>query len=151
MQDPPSYSLHDSLGYRLSLAARLQERRLDDGLRQLGLSRTTWCLLLGVGSEGLRHPSDLAQFVGIDRTATSRALRQLEAAGLIARKPGVGDRRTTEVSLTDQGREALVRGVPMAEANNAAMAAKLSADELDTLHRLLSRLTRGEATALERI
>ncbi|MEM1302763.1 MAG: MarR family transcriptional regulator, partial [Pseudomonadota bacterium] len=79
------YRLHDSLGYNLSLAARLQERRLDDGLRSLALTRTNWCILLAVGVEGLSGPSDIAAFVGIDRTATSRALRQMEQAGLIER------------------------------------------------------------------
>jgi DNA-binding MarR family transcriptional regulator len=47
-----------------------------------------WCILLAVEEEGLKNPSEIAQFVGIDRTATSRALRQLEDEGLIAREMG---------------------------------------------------------------
>ena len=79
-----TYRLHNSLGYRLSRVARIQERRLDLGLRRIGLTRTTWCVLLAVGNEGLSQPSDIAEFIGIDRTATSRALRQMEADDLIA-------------------------------------------------------------------
>ena len=142
------YRLHASLGYRLSLAARLQERRLEAGLKRLGLTRTTWCALLAVGVEGLAQPSEIAEFIGIDRTATSRALRQMEADGMIARVGGETDRRTTTVSLTEKGRQLLARGTPFAEANNAKMAAKLDPDEEAELRRLLSQLTEGEDTAL---
>jgi MarR family transcriptional regulator for hemolysin len=112
--------LHTSLGYQLSLASRLQERRMDEGLRGIGLTRTTWCVLLAVGNEALTQPSEIAAFVGIDRTATSRALRQMEEAGLIDRsvgcqEDGVGDKRTRTVALTDLGRQRLAEGTSLAE------------------------------------
>lgn len=142
------YRLHASLGYRLSLAARLQERRLEAGLKRLGLTRTNWCALLAVGVEGLTQPSEIAEFIGIDRTATSRALRQMEADGMIAREGGEADRRTTTVSLTEKGHRLLARGIPFAEANNAAMAVKLQPGEERELRRLLARLVEGEDAAL---
>ena len=114
-----TYRLHDSLGFRLSRAARIQERRLDAGLKTLGLTRITWCVLLAVGNEDLAQPSEIADFVGIDRTAASRALRQMEADGLVARHVGEGDGRTREVVLTPLGRDRLTRGEPMAVENNA--------------------------------
>lgn len=140
----PRYRLHNSLGYHLSLAARIQERRLDDGLRALGLTRITWCVLLAVGNEDLTQPSDIAAFVGIDRTATSRALRQMEDAGLVDRRTGTGDRRTTEVVLTAKGAKRLTEGTPIAEANNAAMVDKLADGDGDALVALLARLVEGE-------
>ncbi|RVV98808.1 MarR family transcriptional regulator [Mesobaculum littorinae] len=146
-----AYSLHDSLGYRLSLASRLQERRLDEQLKTLGLTRIMWCVLLGVGNEGLTQPSDLAQFVGIDRTATSRALKQMEAMGLVERQSGKTDRRTTRVGLTAAGRDALDAGVPMAQANNEMMDAKLSPAERQDLRRLLARITEGEPVSLPQL
>lgn len=152
MTGPAPYRLHASLGYQLSLSARLQERRLEDGLRGLGLTRVTWCVLLAVGNEGLVHPSDIAAFVGIDRTATSRALRQMEGAGLIARSAGSasgnGDRRTTAVRLTDLGRQRLSEGTPLAEANNQAMEDQLGPAERAELRRLLMRIREGETRPL---
>lgn len=142
------YRLHDSLGYKLSLAARLQERRLDDKLRTLGLTRTTWCVLLAVGVEKLSQPSDIAAFIGIDRTATSRALRHMEADGLLTRETGTGDRRTTRVSLTERGLDLIERGVPFARQNNALMQAKLSDDQHRELMDLLNQLTEGESADL---
>ncbi|MGR3756453.1 MAG: MarR family winged helix-turn-helix transcriptional regulator [Tranquillimonas sp.] len=149
MSEP--YRLHHSLGYRLSLTARLQEKRLDEGLKTLGLSRTTWCVLLAVGNEGLTQPSDIAAFVGIDRTATSRALRQMERDALVDRSVGLADRRTTRVALTPRGREVLAAGTPMAERNNAWMDAKLSQTERLELRRLLAKLSAGEDAELHQI
>jgi DNA-binding MarR family transcriptional regulator len=134
------YRLHASLGYHLSIAARQQERRLDEALKTIGLTRTTWCVLLAVGNEGLSQPSDIAGFVGIDRTATSRALRQMEADGLLARSSGTEDRRTRRVELTDKGRAAIIAATPFARANAATMAEQLDAGEQEALIRLLAKL-----------
>lgn len=142
------YRLHDSLGYHLSLAARLQERRLDDALKTLGLTRITWCVLLGVGNEGLSKPSAIARFVGIDRTATSRALRGMEADGLILREDGYADRRTRRVKLTDLGQSRIEAGTPFAVSNNEIMRGKLTFSENDALLELLGKLTEGEDAEL---
>ena len=138
------YRLHQSLGYHLSLAARLQERRLDDGLRDLGLTRTTWCILLAVSNEDLTQPSDIATFIGIDRTATSRALRSMEADGFISRHSGQGDRRTTRVELTPRGKSLIAKGTAIAVGNNGIMHSKLGDLDSRRLKALLSILIEGE-------
>lgn len=150
MPDTP-YRLHDSLGYRLSIASRQQERRLDDGLRRLGLTRITWCVMLAIGNEDLSQPSEIAQFVGIDRTATSRALRQMEGDGLLDRASGKGDRRTRRVTLTEEGRRILAEGTPIARGNNDMLARALSEAERATLTALLDRLIEGDQKALKRL
>lgn len=134
---PPPYHLHDSLGYHLSLAARLQERRLEEMLRTVGLNRTTWCILLGVANEGLTQPSDIAAFVGIDRTATSRALRGMEDDGLVARHSGKADKRTRRIVLTDKGRVAVTRATPFARENGRLLAALFSEADLALLKQQL--------------
>lgn len=140
---PVPYRLHDSLGYHLSLAARLQERRLEDRLRLLGLNRTTWCILLAIANENLTQPSDIATFVGIDRTATSRALRGMEEDGLVARSSGREDRRTRMITLTDKGRQAVAKATPHARENGALMAELMSEDEHRELLRLLDVVIQG--------
>lgn len=140
MDSTEPYRLHASLGYHLSVAARQQERRLDEALKTLGLTRTTWCILLAVGNEGLSQPSDIAGFVGIDRTATSRALRQMETDGLLARSSGTEDRRTRRVELTANGCAAITAATPFARANAAIMAEQLAPGEQETLLRLLAKL-----------
>lgn len=140
----PKFGLHDSIGHHISRTARLVERRVEEGLRQCGLTRIGWCILLAVEEEGKRNPSDIAKFVGIDRTATSRALRQLEADGLIRREMGREDRRTTEVSVTEKGRDCVQRTLPLCQSAMTHFHAKMSETELDELKRLLGKLADGE-------
>lgn len=147
MKNTDPYRLHASLGYHLSIAARVQERRLDERLKTIGLTRITWCILLAIGNENHTQPSDIADFVGIDRTATSRALRQLETDGLLGRTCGATDKRTRTVALTAMGKRAIGLATPMARENAHAMSAQLTPTEEDQLKALLLKLRRGE-TAL---
>lgn len=135
--------------YQLTLTARLQERRLDDGLRALGLTRLSWCILLAVHVEGYSQPSDIAQFIGIDRTATSRALRQMEERGWVARSTGQTDRRTTRVALTKAGEDLLTRAVPVAEDNSRHFLSKLSPDDRAALQRIMAELRQDEIHNLQ--
>jgi DNA-binding MarR family transcriptional regulator len=123
------FGLHESLGFRITRTARTIERRVESGLKTYGLTRVGWCILLAVEEEGLKNPSEIAQFVGIDRTATSRALRQLEDEGLISREMGREDRRTTTVTLTEEGQMRLIQARPLCVENMDHFNAKLSAAE----------------------
>ena len=151
MPNATSYQLHASLGYQLSLAARIQERRLEEQLKTLGLTRTAWCVLLAVGNEGLKQPSDIARFIGIGRTAASRALRQMEADGLVERDAGAGDGRTRSVELTALGSSRLAKGMPMARENNAVMEARLGDRGREDLIRLLRKTHAGDHASLSKL
>ena len=145
------YRLHRSVGYQLSIATRFQERRLEEKLKVLGLTRITWCVLLAVGNESLVHPSEIAEFVGIDRTATSRALRQMEAAGMIDREAGSGDKRMTAVKLTCAGNNLLKTSTPLAVASNAVIEATLSENDLTERRRILTKLRNIDNRPLNRL
>ncbi len=134
------FGLRDSICHHISRTARFVERRMDEALRRHGLTRISWSILLAVEEEARTNPSDIADFVGIDRTATSRALRQLEAEGLIAREMGREDRRMTEVSVTEKGRDVLLASTPLCHAVLAQVHDRLSEDEVDALRQLLGRL-----------
>jgi len=138
------YQLHASLGYQTTLFSRISERRFEAVLSPLGLTRVTWCVLLAVGQEGLQYPSEIAAFIGIDRTATSRALRKIEADGLVSRCNGRDDKRMTVVSITPMGKSRLADATKAAEENAAHYGAKLSWYERDMLSTILQKLMEGE-------
>lgn len=146
-----TYDLHASLGYQISVTARLLERGFENRLKEIGLTRITWCILLAAGPQKLCQPSDIADFVGIDRTATSRALRQMEAAGLIERKGGDKDRRTTRVGLTEEAEERLDLASRFAADNAAHFENKLTPEESTQLRALLGKLRTGEDDPLKHL
>ncbi|KIC36884.1 MarR family winged helix-turn-helix transcriptional regulator [Leisingera sp. ANG-M7] len=138
------FHLHQSLGYQITMLARVIERRFEQRIAEHGLTRVTWCVLLAAGEEGLATPSEIADFIGIDRTATSRALRQMEASGLITRGSGEGDGRSIRVTLTAAGQSALQAVLPIAQENAAYFEAKLTAGELEALRQSAARLLQDE-------
>jgi len=146
MSEP--YPLLDSLGYRMTLTSRINERRFDALLAPMGLSRVTWCVLLAVGQQGLETPSQVASWIGIDRTATSRALRRLDKNGHVARNQGTGDKRVTVVSITAAGHEVLRRASDAARENAAHFNAKLTWYEQDMLASILTKLLQNENRAI---
>ncbi len=117
----------------------------------VGLNRTTWCILLAIGNENLTQPSDIATFVGIDRTATSRALRGMENDGLVARASGHEDRRTRRITLTDKGRRTVAKATPYARENGRLMAELLSDQDHAELLRLLDIIIEGTPADLPAI
>jgi MarR family transcriptional regulator, transcriptional regulator for hemolysin len=140
-----TYDLHASLGYQLTLLSRINERKFEQHLAPLGLTRVKWCVLLAVDQQGLKNPSDIAEYIGIDRTATSRALRALDDDGLISRSSGPDDKRMTEVALTKQGGSVLAKAIAAAKSNAHHFNEKLSWYEQTTLTEIIQKLMQGEA------
>ena len=145
------YDLHDAIGYQLSLTARHVEQRFEPALHALGLTRTTWCVALATEGAGLRHPSEIAAYIGLDRTAISRALRQMERDGLIIRSQGEADGRTRQVQLTPAGRDCLAAANQAANRARHDTEARLSKSELETLKSLLQKLRKGDEEMLTRL
>ncbi len=134
------YDLHAALGYQLTLAARHVERRFERDLQGLGLTRISWCVALAVGGHGLDHPSDIAGFVGVDRSAVSRALRILQRDGLVERRRGTADGRTRSVRLTEAGLARLRQANALAEAARERSEARLDPGERSALLTILAKL-----------
>lgn len=84
--------------------------------------------------DGAQTASDLAAAERVRPQSMAQTLSELEAAGLIARRPDPDDRRRVQIELTDQGRERVLEGRGRREDwLAAAIAAELSPEEQRTL------------------
>ncbi|ELT44265.1 MarR family winged helix-turn-helix transcriptional regulator [Arthrobacter nitrophenolicus] len=93
--------------YRLiTLAARLVQRRQDDALAHLGLTRAAVIALEGL-APGPLNQEQLADAIRVQSQTLGRILTRLEAAGHITRTRQATDRRQLKVELTEAGRTAL--------------------------------------------
>ena len=151
MTKAPPFDLHQRLGYKLALAARANDQYLDNLLSELGITRQMWCVLVAVGEQAISQPSEVAHYIGIDRTAVSRTLRNMEQQGLLRRLSGGRDKRHTEVQLTAKGRRILDRSLPLAEQSARHLATPLSDREQQQLATLLDKFLAGQSTRPRRI
>ncbi|MEM6609419.1 MAG: MarR family transcriptional regulator [Pseudomonadota bacterium] len=99
------HRFQDGLGYKLSRAAKVVQAAVDQVIKPLGLTRLSWTVLASIGFDGFNTPGSIARHIGIERTAVSRILRQMEADGLIERQNDEQDGRAFRIGLTDAGAE----------------------------------------------
>ena len=78
-------------------------------LAPLGIHPGHKLLLLELETAGPRTQAQLAESSGYEPPTITLSVRQLEAAGLVVRRPSPTDGRATIVELSDQGRALLPR------------------------------------------
>lgn len=91
-----------------------------------------------------RNPAALADYLGSTRGTVSQTLIALEEKSFVTRSPGIRDRRSVAVALTEHGHEALQRD-PLLR-----LAADLASGSGDDLERLVAALRATLRTSLAR-
>jgi DNA-binding MarR family transcriptional regulator len=107
-------------GFALWRDAMAWQRRVNRGLRGLGLTHTQVLVLSALDSASKRaaegvSQSSIAHVAGLDKVTVSAIVRALEAHGLVDRGVTSGDARAWNVVLTRKGRQALSSAVPLLE------------------------------------
>lgn len=83
---------------------------------------------------------ELTGRLGIQPGSASEILSKLEAGGMIIRTPNEADRRTTDIRLTDTGRELAAEALAQRQKRHEEMFSCLSAEEKQELLELLERV-----------
>jgi DNA-binding MarR family transcriptional regulator len=91
------------LGHAARRTANLLTRHYNRHMSSLGLELTQTQLLAVIADGSARSASDIARYLGIDRSTLARNLKPLEAAGLITRQ-NTGGRKVLPV-LTRAGED----------------------------------------------
>lgn len=93
-----------ALGPLLSRTARTWRRSIDVALQPFGLTEATWRPLLHLARASRpMQQKDLADALGLDRSAVVRLLDMLEEARLVERQATEGDRRSWTIVPTRSG------------------------------------------------
>ncbi|QSZ51301.1 MarR family transcriptional regulator [Arthrobacter sp. D5-1] len=113
--------------YRLvSVAARLNERRLNRRLARLGLTTGSLDALETAAELEPTTAADLAAILCVSRQSLGKVVRRLQSLGLLIKEPA-RDGRSADIRLTGKGRnvlsaaEALVREGEQTEAEDEAL------------------------------
>ena len=132
--------LPDLLGYQLRRAQTLVYAGFTDELARHGLTHGQFGLLVVIGANPGLSQTGLANAFGSNRSVIVRMIDKLEDAGLVARKPQAGDRRSNAIVLTAPGEALLADLRDAVRAHEQRVAGHLSPQELRTLMALLVRL-----------
>lgn len=81
----------------------------------------------------------LAGLIAYDRTTITGVIDRLAQKGLVVRRASARDRRSRELSITDDGRRTLAAITPAVEAAQRLMVRGLSESEASELTRLLQK------------
>jgi DNA-binding MarR family transcriptional regulator len=106
-------------------AARTLARRFDEALRPVGLTNGQFSLLMSLNRPVPAGMGSVATLLAMDRTTLTAALKPLERRGLITVVADPADRRSRQLTLTDEGRVVLASAVPIWERTHAAIEALL--------------------------
>lgn len=145
------YQLHNRIGFKVTRLARLMEARLEHQIEEHGVTRLMWCVLRGVGMEGVTTPSALAGYICIARPAISRLLKTMEGKGLLVRNGTDGDGRYTQIRLTDEGERKMRLCHVLVQELNAHFSEKLGPQAYADFMRTIDVLTEGENATLMRL
>ena len=105
----------------------------------VSLDAALFPLLIAIDRLGPIGVVELADQVGRDYTTISRKTAKLASLGLITRRPGPHDRRTTEAAVSDEGRK-VIHVLRLARERLAEpILARWDEDEFSTFVRLLRR------------
>jgi len=115
MRPPPKARLRDAtacLNYILRRTSRLVTQHYDRALKPAGIRAGQFNLMIPVALRGAYAITELADFLGMERSALARNLRPLRQRGWITVTAG-RDRRTRIVRLTRAGERRLLKAYPL--------------------------------------
>jgi len=98
----------EQFAIEIGRVSRQWRKRLDERLKETGLTQARWLVLLHLSRAGPLSQRELAEIVGIEGPTLVRLLDSLEGQGLVERRVGEDDRRVKQVHLTDAAGPLLV-------------------------------------------
>lgn len=145
----PATRLHDDLHW---LFARLKQglwAAEASVVQRHGMSMWGYTVLMAVVDAPVRSQLALAQAVSVDKSKLVLVIDELEAAGLVQRRPDPADRRARIVEATEEGRGKLDAARDDIAAIEGELLADLDAPAQELLRSTLRRLAAVPVSRIE--
>ncbi len=124
-----SFDLSAFLPYQLAVASSKVSKAFAERYRaEFGLTIPEWRVLAHLAQSGSVSVREIHARVDMDKSKVSRAAARLESAGLIEKRENPDDRRLLDMRLTAKGDAMIARILPIADAFQQEIIAKLAQD-----------------------
>ena len=137
---PPPEPLASALGFLLSWNGQRVAHHFAETLKPLGMRPPQFGVMNMINAAPGSTQQELVDRSMIDPSSMVAVIDELEEAGLAERRPHPGDRRKHAVHLTARGSRTLERVRKVAAEMAAELFEPLTAQEQETLRRLLRKL-----------
>ncbi|MEO4000949.1 MarR family transcriptional regulator [Mesorhizobium sp. CAU 1732] len=139
MSTPPPYRLEEQIGFVLRKAS---QRHIAIFVRHIAeLTPPQFAALAKLAEVGATSQNQLGTLVAMDAATIKGVIDRLKLRGFVSIERHLEDRRRIVVSLTEEGRQAVEALLPLAHAITRETTGPLSAREIETLMRLLAKLS----------
>jgi MarR family transcriptional regulator for hemolysin len=105
-----------------------------------GVTQARLLILQHLNSTEEVSQADLQKRLGVDGAVITRLVKQLEAEGMLTRRPDPSDNRFTLVSLTSQGQNQIKNLMVRLKALEPVLLDGVDAEEIDCIRRALRRV-----------
>lgn len=126
--------------YLLNRAVSRYNVVIEAELRRIGIDIPTWRVIMILGEKAPQPIGQVARSAVINISTMMRIVERMEAAGLITTSPSPHDGRVTELTLTGLGETKLAEARAITSPVYHRLIDGVSADEFDTLLKLLNLL-----------
>jgi DNA-binding MarR family transcriptional regulator len=127
-------------GFLLHDIARLMRKRFDARVRNAGLTRAQWQVLIVLTRLEGDNQAALADALDLEPITVGRLIDRMEEAGWVERRPDAADRRAHRLYITERARPMMARIETVADELLNEAFVGLSSDERDGLLDLLVRI-----------
>ncbi len=98
-----SFQLHNSYTFWVSRLASVMQDRFNKELETLDVTWPQWMVMNVLTHQLANTPAQIAEQIGVDRSAVTRLVDRLEKKGLLHREHDGLDRRSVKVLITRAG------------------------------------------------
>jgi MarR family transcriptional regulator, organic hydroperoxide resistance regulator len=145
-----TYPAEQSVGYQVRQANRALQRELEDTIRPFGITTGMWYFLRVLWDTDGLSQRELSERVGTTEPTTVTALHAMEKRGLVVRVQNSGDRRKSNIYLTQPARQLRDMLLMHARGVNRTATSGIPASEIVALKRTLEKIRANLSAALER-
>ncbi len=139
-QMAPGVLLDDFAPYLLNRIVNRINANLSDALKETGITVPIYRVLAVLIAGNGRTVNELAVYTVIEQSTLSKIFARMESQDLVTRRPNRDDRRVVEIHITDAGRNAYERVLPIALSHHEQAMSGLSAPERESLVAILHRV-----------
>ena len=138
----PSFKLENAVGYAVNRAAIRLKGGLHQAFRASGYDITPehWAVMNCLWDDEGMSQTEIAKRIVKDKTNLTRILDVMERNGLVSRRRRKNDRRAYRIVLTDKAKASKNDLIAIAEAVGARAVERLSAEEQQTVLRLMNTI-----------